>query len=243
MEDIIFNALYSSWYDDTYVTVIDEQNLNFNLGFSVDLTKEFVEVPICYLNKFLKYILDNPNSNICKHFLIADSVLFGYKTVNACIKHLFDTRITRNLDLIKIKQDTNYIYGNRNLILDSNKNLLYAITICLKKENNVYKPIGLKCRINNIVYEQENDLNKFIKGKMFNSIIELNKKQDTLHHIISNNEFTKVFSNDSVVCKFDIIINNMEDIIYRPFVPSINDSSETINNFLKENIDEVINTF
>lgn len=242
MKDIIFEALRSYTHDPINDAIIFESDLSFNIGFVADLNKDVIELPVCCLPTFLHFILHESNSKIFKYILINDTERSGYKTINPCIKTLFDTWKSRTSVLTKIKQDSKYIYGSRNLILDSNKNILYVVTVSLKKEDGKYKPIKLNCRLNNIVYEQDDALSKFIKGKMFNSIIELNK--DMLPVIFEyTDEFQHKFINGGITSKFDIIINNMEDIIYKPFVPSIKDSSETINNFLKKNVDEILNTF
>ena len=117
---------------------------------------------------------------------------------------------------------------------------LVLFTLKLKRvtlnETIKYQPIEQICRVNSIIYTKDDLLAKHIRTKFLTNLIEMGGYNWLLRSgYLGTNLRGGIMYEDHLDYKFKVIIDNMKDFIDRPIIPSVDNTSDAINQFLIDN--------
>lgn len=250
--------------DNKLGTVLLEQNSiesgNTNvLSIRTDISKDKVEIPCYCMEEYLPYLAEK----IKYPDLYADVLYYPvysnvsssyrrgtprdeYKSASPAIKaFMVDTNTQEGLRKIKIGDQ--FYYGGKGLILYEDMTPACMLYLELEKAqfegDNGYtmtryllkRPI---IKVHPRVYQQEDIMSKHIRTKFIQEAMCIDITN--LRYNICLREPRNLFSNSGIPAKFKIIIDTFDEDFSRPSIPSVNSSSENINNFLSEYSNNII---
>ena len=240
------------------------ENTTYNsLNLKIDISKDIIELPSYGVEdtaKIIKFNLDSMGTVQTVYYPIVDNSKWEhyrrrgntpkeeYKSASPAIKAFFIDTYTKD-GIRKIKIGNKSYYGGRGILFTEDMKPLLLMTMQIQKKLLVFKdtlnsykyePVRPIIRVHPDVYKVDFPLEKHIRTKLIPEAIMLDGPLHRDTYLYNRNG---IFINDATMpWKFKIIIDDFEDCFDKPTLPTIHSTSEDINKFLSDNIENILET-
>jgi len=252
-DDYILSCYRRRGYDNSLPQRLDnihsiETGIN-SLSIQCDMRGDTFEVPCIMLSSWITAMR---SVHLGRNKLIYPLMQNNHesfpevKSANPLLKTFFyDSREDRML--YKRGSAGEMYLGGKGLVLYSDYTPMVMLTVTIQKAgrdengNQLYTPICQTCRINSIIYQKEDLLAKNLRSKFIQNLLLVKN-----NFMFSYSRYCMTdwgcMTNSNLNFEFKVIIDDMQDFFISPTVPTVNVNNETINQFLVDNFDRVIDT-
>lgn len=230
-----------------------EKSKAFSKFIKLSLDSDILEIPCVY-----KYIVSNVLKENMSFLEIGDkdkmvSDLYipmfykeqdsrAAKTSSTVLRSFFyETPPASNL-LLKKAGDTIYL-GGQGIVLYEDYTPLIMFTMKIEREGYFYKPKQLILRVNPIIFNRDDMLAKYLRGKFISNLLEIpSTAPPYMRSSTSLRNINNLYLDRNLTWKFRIIIDDFSDFFITPTIPTSSFNTEEVNNLLNTNVEEILST-
>lgn len=230
-----------------------EKSKAFSKFMKLSLDSDVLEIPCVY-----KYIVSNVLKENMYRLKIGDKdkmvsdlyIPMFYKdqdnrvarTSSTALRSFFyETSPSCNL-LLRKAGNTTYL-GGQGIILYEDYTPLVMFTMEIEREEYSYKSKQLILRVNPIIFNRDDILAKYLRGKFISNLLEM-PPTAPLHASASTHlrNTRGLYLDRNLTWKFRIIIDDFSDFFVTPTIPTSSFNTEEVNNLLNANVEEILST-
>ena len=228
-----------------------EKSKAFSKFMKLSLDSDVLEIPCIY-----KYIVSNvleENMSLLqigdKDKMVSDLYIPMFykkedtrtaKSSSSVLKSFFyETSPSSNL-LLRKAGNTAYL-GGQGIILYEDYTPLVMFTMEIEREGYFYRPEQLILRVNPSIFNRDDMLAKYLRGKFLSNLLEMPPTADfyggpsTYLRNISG-----LYLNRTLTWKFRVIIDDFSDFFVTPKIPTSSFNTEEVSTLLNDNVEEIL---
>lgn len=230
-----------------------EKSKAFSKFMKLSLDSDVLEIPCVY-----KYIVSNvlkENMSLLKigdkDKMVSDLYIPMFyrkqdnraaRTSSTALKSFFyETSPSCNL-LLRKAGDTIYL-GGQGIVLYEDYTPLVMFTMEIERNEYFYKPKQLILRVNPIIFNRDDILAKYLRGKFLSNLLEIPSTAPLYMRSSTRLRNTNgLYLAIDLTWKFRVIIDDFSDFFVTPTIPTSSFNTEEVNNLLNVNVEEILST-
>ena len=164
------------------------------------------------------------------------------RTSSTALRSFFcETSPSCNL-LLRKAGDTTYL-GGQGIVLYEDYTPLVMFTMEIEREGYFYRPKQLILRVNPIIFNRDDILAKYLRGKFISNLLEMPPTAPLYTRSSTNlRNSSGLYLDRNLTWKFRIIIDDFSDFFITPTIPTSSFNTEEVNNLLNANVEEILST-
>ena len=235
----------------SYIPPELEESKAYSKFMKLSLDSDVLEIPCIY-----KYIISNVlvENMKCLKIKNEDGIISDLyipmfyrdqdpraaKTSATLLKSFFyETNPACNL-FKRASGETTYLGGQGMLLYDDYTPII-MFTLKVERNNFSYRPLQQIAHINPAIFYRDDILAKYIKGKFLSNLITM----EPVPFMYSNSRIrnnNNLYLERELPWKFKVIIEDFSDFFVTPTIPTTTFSSDNVNNFLSNEVEEIISS-